>query len=265
LEDSRVEVMRPGQYVVLAAALPGRASEAIGVGLHDPAEGRLEFRFRRDWDEIADPEDAAVLELLAGDLDARTREMGAEGILRWMEDTLSNAILVSDRQPVMMGGFESTLRMLYGRNVQPRVLPFRTHLPVYTCRAAAGRWGEQAEVEPAGWTEAPGGLRLTKDMFVAQVVGRSMEPVIPDGAECVFRANVVGSRQGKRVLVENLDESEAGGQRYTVKRYVSEKRAEEDGWRHVRIRLEPLNPEFEAWELEEGQECRVIAELVCVL
>jgi hypothetical protein len=90
-----------------------------------------------------------------------------------------------------------------------------------------------------------------------------MEPVIPDGAMCVFRANIVGSRNGKRVLVENMSEFE---QRYTVKRYRSSKReSASEEWQHSGIRLEPLNPEFESWALEEGSECRVIGEFVRVL
>ena len=39
-------------------------------------------------------------------------------------------------------------------------------------------------------------------MFVAQVVGKSMEPVIPDGAYCLFASPVTGTRQGKTVLVQ---------------------------------------------------------------
>lgn len=103
-------------------------------------------------------------------------------------------------------------------------------------------------------------------MFIAQVVGRSMEPVIPDGSWCVFRRNVVGSREGKRLLVENLAESDAGGQRYTVKRYHSEKRYSDDGeWAHSVVRFEPLNPEFDAWEIDDEHQCRVLAEFVRVL
>ena len=40
--------------------------------------------------------------------------------------------------------------------------------------------------------------------------------------------------------------------RYTVKRYSSTKIYDEasEEWRYERIRLEPLNPEFEAWGVE---------------
>ena len=90
-------------------------------------------------------------------------------------------------------------------------------------------------------------------MFVAQVVGKSMEPAIPDGAWCLFRAPVEGTRQGKTVLVQLRDATDPEtGQRYTVKRYESEKAAEGDSWRHERITLKPLNPGFRA-DRAEGQ------------
>ena len=92
-----------------------------------------------------------------------------------------------------------------------------------------------------------------------------MEPLIPDGSLCVFRRGVTGSRQGRLVLVEALDRG--GNDRYTVKRYRSEKKQSPDGeWAHERIRLEPLNPEFEAWDLDpEEDRYRILAEFVQVL
>ncbi len=258
---------RNGELLVFSVALPGRDEVAAGVLLWDEAAGRLQARWRRDFDQIASEEEEEVLSLIEQDLDAKIREMGAAAVLAYIEETLSNTIRVSQREPAWIaGGFASTLDRLYLRHVQSTVQPYRTHLPVYTCRAAAGRWGDQMPVEEAGWIETPPGLKLSQDLFVAQVVGRSMEPVIPDGSMCVFRAGVTGSRQGKRVLVENMAESDSGGQRYTVKRYASVKRQNPDGsWEHETIRLEPLNPEFEAWEIEENSQCRVLAEFISVL
>ncbi|HEU0140061.1 MAG TPA: hypothetical protein VFQ79_10135, partial [Bryobacteraceae bacterium] len=71
------------------------------------------------------------------------------------------------------------------------------------------------------------------------------------------------TRQGKLLLIENYGLSENQG-RYTVKRYRSEKQSTEEGWRHTKIVMEPLNPEFERWELEPG-DFRVIGEFVRVL
>jgi phage repressor protein C with HTH and peptisase S24 domain len=56
-------------------------------------------------------------------------------------------------------------------------------------------------------------------MFVAKVVGKSMEPRIPDGSYCVFAAPVQGTRQGKIVLAQLRDQADPeGGERYTLKR-----------------------------------------------
>lgn len=255
---------RQAEYLLLEAALPGKAPVTIGVLLHDPDGERLGVRLRRDWERIAGEDDEEVLELLAEDLEGKIAAQPAAELLREFEDSLSNTIRISERQPVLMANFDSTLRTLYQRHVPATVQPFRTHLPVYSCRAAAGKWGERMDVEPDGWIEVPDRLRMTEDMFAARVVGRSMEPLIPDGALCAFRGSVVGSRQGKRLLVEDMSQPDEGA-RYTVKRYKSSKRQTEEGWEHERVVLEPLNPEFEAWELTEDGRYRVIGEFVQVL
>jgi phage repressor protein C with HTH and peptisase S24 domain len=61
-----------------------------------------------------------------------------------------------------------------------RAKPFVTHLPVYSLAAAAGRFGHGQAVSEEGWVQV-NGRRLDENMFVARVVGRSMEPMIPDG------------------------------------------------------------------------------------
>jgi SOS-response transcriptional repressor LexA len=68
------------------------------------------------------------------------------------------------------------------------------------------------------------------------------------------------------VLVQLRDAVETG-ERYTVKRYESEKAVDGDTWRHIKITLSPVNPDFETIELndiEEGQ-LQVIAECIDVL
>ena len=95
-----------------------------------------------------------------------------------------------------------------------------------------------------------------------------MEPMIPDGSYCLFAAPVEGSRQGKTVLVQLRDAVDPEtGEQYTVKRYESVKIETDDSWRHARITLKPLHPEFEAIELVGAQEGQVtvIAECVEVL
>lgn len=146
---------------------------------------------------------------------------------------------------------------------------FVTHLPVYGLAAAAGGFSEAQTPRPLGWIKADIGRKLTADMFVAKVKGRSMEPLIPDGSYCVFRLDRGGSRDGKIVLVEysGLQDPDTG-MRYTVKKYRSEKELLDDGsWRHKRIILSPLNREYQDIVLTDvpGHAFRVAAEFVACL
>jgi SOS-response transcriptional repressor LexA len=251
-----------GHYTILQAALPGGLPENIGVLLVDDA-GSAHVKIRRDLRSLADEDDAEYLEALQFDLRQKALELGGSSLMAWLTENASNFIQVSDIEETAVSWPEADLRRLYSEHVQARILPFETHLPQYTLAAAAGKWGERMEVEPEGWVEAPEGLRMTDDMFVAHVTGHSMEPRIPAGSLCVFRADVAGSRQGKLVLVENY--GEAGENRYTIKRYRSFKQQDETGWRHERIVLEPLNPDYDAWDLDENASLRVVAEFVRVL
>ena len=260
---------RRGQYVLLGLALPGAPEHAIGVLLLDPAADRLFLRLRSHFDDLAGPDDMEYLSHLEEDLRARAAEMGAERFLESLEDSLSHVLRIGGREAVAVHSFQHTLDRLFARHVEaPAVLPFRTHLPLYSLRAAATRFGEDMQVEEEEWVRLPEGMRASEDLFVAHVVGRSMEPRIPDGSLNIFRAPVVGSRQNKIVLVELLGQLDDGA-RYTIKKYTSRKvhrgAGEDDAeWRHESIRLEPLNPEFQAFELEpEG--LRVIAEWIRTL
>lgn len=255
---------RRAQYCLLELAVPGQPVAPAGVLLLDPQSSELHFKLRDDWDSIADPEDAEYLASLRDDFTLRAAEMGGQAFLELLEDSLSNFLRVTDREPVIASNFPDTLERLFTEHVDARVRPFVTHLPLFSLKAAATRFGEESEIEESGWVKAPAGLRLSEGMFVAKVVGRSMEPLIPDGSLCIFRAPVIGSRQGKRLLIEQFGVTESSA-RYTVKRYTSRKvQTEEEEWRHASIRLEPLNPEFPAFELE-GDRFRVIAEFVQVL
>ena len=252
-----------GEALTLELALPGESPVAIGVMLHEPSSGRLSFRLRQDWDSFVPEDELDYVEALAGDLTAKAEEMGGTQLLEWLEEHTSHILRLSARERVMVGRPESTLARLYREQVTSEVREYRTHLPLFGLRAAAGHFSGQQMVEPEGWIEVPG-QRLKKGQFVATVVGKSMLPLIPDGSLCVFESNVTGSRQGRLVLVENR--SAGGGERYTVKRYRSEKvKSPEGEWRHERILLEPLNPDFEAWELTDGDDLAVIAEFQYVL
>ena len=171
------------------------------------------------------------------------------------------------------------MRHLRGRRVtpfQPRTVEpaledrYVTCVPLVRLMAAGGGFSDPKHIEDDDfeWVAVESRHRLLKGMFVAQVVGKSMEPAIRDSAWCLFRAPVEGTRQGKIVLVQLRDATDPEtGQRYTVKRYKSEKAQEGDSWRHVKITLKPVNSGFEPIVLTgaDEDESRVIAELVDVL
>ena len=145
-----------------------------------------------------------------------------------------------------------------------------TCLPLVPLEAAAGAFGAPQHVEDGErtWVAIDGGRRLRPGMFVAQVVGRSMEPAIPDGAWCLFAAPVAGTRQGRTVLVQLRDAVDPEtGARYTIKRYESDKARDGDSWRHTTIRLKPLNPDFEPIVLSgaDADDVQVVAEFVDVV
>ena len=258
-----IAARRPGTYVLLDAVLPGGPPHTIGVMLLDRESGRGYLRLRSRFDDIA--EDTEVLDALGADMPERMAELGAELYLQSLEDALSNALRVSERRPVEVDSFTRVLDRLFSEYVEKvEVQPFRTHLPLLTLEAAAGALGADMVAEPEDWVRLPEGVRLSRDMFVAHVAGKSMEPLIPDGSLNVFRYNVVGSRQNKIVLVERRGALDESG-RYSVKKYTSRKRYESgDEWRHEQITFVPLNPEYAPWSPEE-HEFRVVAEWVRTL
>ena len=253
---------RQARYCVLSAEFPGEDVIPIGVLLEDPWSGDLSTRFRRDWEVLFPDEQVEFLESVENDLHGKAREMGTPGLLAWLTGNLSNFLLISDPQTALAGGrITATLDRVYKQHIRSTVLPYQTHLPQYSLRSAAGRFLENEEVECEEWIEAPNGIRLSQGMFAAHIQGTSMEPVIPDGSVAVFRAGVTGTRQGKRVLVEETTQT---GSAYTLKIYKSVKRPHgEDSTVRESIRLEPINPEHGVIELDPDEDrYRIVAEFV---
>ena len=252
---------RTGRYSMVQAQIPAEGLVNIGVLLEDPQSDALHLRFRRDMEALLEEEDLEVLMGLAGDLAGKASEMGAEKLFEFLENTLSASIRVTDRENVLVEDFSRAVDRLYRQHVPSKVLEFRTHLPCYSLRAAAGRFLDNEEIEEEGWLETPEDLRLTPDMFIAQIAGHSMEPLIPDGSLCVFRAGVTGSRVGRLVLAEDRE-----AKAFAVKRYNSKIIESEESWRHEWIHLESLNPEGPSWPLDPDEEkYRILAEFVRVL
>jgi SOS-response transcriptional repressor LexA len=140
-------------------------------------------------------------------------------------------------------------------------------VPVYELAAAAGAFSEEQVPEPMGWLR-PLDRKVRPADFLAQVRGHSMEPTIPDGSWCLFRSNVVGSRNGRVLLVQHrsITDPEHGG-RFTVKRYRSEKVAAQDSWEHASVALVPDNPAYGTIDIDpqQSRDLRIIAEFIDLL
>ncbi|MCK0157259.1 DUF2075 domain-containing protein [Cellulophaga sp. F20128] len=122
------------------------------------------------------------------------------------------------------------------------IKPFENAIPLYDLQVAAGNFGEIQQVEEVNWLNIPDKIKPSKDLFACQVVGESMNKVIPNGTYCLFRKYSGGSRNGQIVLVEHTNIHDLDfGSCYTVKEYESKKYEDENGWKHQSIILKPLS------------------------
>lgn len=157
------------------------------------------------------------------------------------------------------------------REEPDEVLPFRpvrpapgdhyvTCIPLLGLDLAAGGFRPGPLDPSVTWVSLKRPRPLHRRMFVARVVGRSMEPRIPDGAYCLFGADPPGDLTERVLLVQQHGIHDADtGTSYTVKHLT---RAA-DG----RLLLRPDNRDFKPIELRDADaaDLRVVAELLDVL
>ena len=245
----------------------GSRPQPLGILLVDFESDKLSLRLLDSSSlEHLEEQEIDIIDFLPDDLAKKAAESGGKALLNSLEDSLSGFLRIGDRTPIeFTGSPQRAADRLFDEYVDAEIRRYDTHLPLYGLRAAATKFGEGMDSPLEEWVRISGNLKLHDNMFVARVVGRSMEPLIPDGSLCIFRAGVTGSRQGKRLLIEKFSETDFAA-RYTVKRYTSRKAFDAEGefLGHEEIRLEPLNPEFEAFNLGPD-EFRVVAEFVQLL
>jgi len=252
---------RTAEYRVLQAL-----GENCGVVITDPETGECAFRFREDWDQFAG-EEAEVLSALAAELPLRHSEMGTDAFLKWIDESLSNTLRVEPPVRTLCSSLERTAQTLYRRHIKSTVRQYQTHLPLISIDLAAGGLGQDRAKGAQEWIEArvPGRHKLSDDLFIVRIHGRSMEPDIPDNSLCVFRYYYGGTRKGGIFIVQRIATMDEGGE-FTIKRYSSNKSATRDGWKHDNIRMHPGNSEFPEWDLSHEEDRYItVAEFVSVL
>ena len=171
--------------------------------------------------------------------------------------------LYPDDQPLLT---HATLKIVES---VPAEEQYQKALPVYDLAVAAGAFSASQSPEPIGWAHVQAKQEpFDRRMFVARVLGESMEPGVPDGSWAIFRAFPAGTAppptalDGRRVIVELRDEEDPDtGGRYTFKRWYVTRLSPEG---HVEeVELRPDNRDFKARKLRaEDGEMRVVAEPV---
>lgn len=131
---------------------------------------------------------------------------------------------------------------------------YSEYLPLYSARAACGKFGEQELAEPDGWLRVSGVKNRNEKLFVVRAEGKSMEPLISDGAYCVFEYRGGTCDSNDIVLCEhseNFGEELTGA--YTIKKFVGKR--SEGGWSAAR--LVPENDDFDEIKLiNKGHDVR---------
>jgi superfamily II DNA or RNA helicase/HKD family nuclease len=146
----------------------------------------------------------------------------------------------------------------------------RNPIPLYDFYAAAGSFSEMQSEKDFTLIEGSENSNLNNDYFACKIVGESMNRVIPNGSICLFKAYNGGSRNGKIVLVENIDlQDQDFNSAFTIKTYSSEKAISVEGWKHKSIVLRPNSFDDSYNNIiineENGAEMRVVGEFVEIL
>jgi superfamily II DNA or RNA helicase/SOS-response transcriptional repressor LexA len=143
-------------------------------------------------------------------------------------------------------------------------------IPLYDFYAAAGTFSEMQTENEFTLIEGPDNLKNNNNYFACKIIGESMNRVIPNGSVCLFKPYTGGSRNGKIVLVENIDiQDQDFNSAFTIKTYSSEKVVTEEGYEHKSIILRPNSFDTSYKNIiineENGPNMRVVGEFVSII
>ena len=130
-------------------------------------------------------------------------------------------------------------------------LKYLAYLPLYSLRAACGKFGEEEVVEPEGWVKVTGLRSRNANLYVVRAEGHSMEPDISDGQYCVFEFSEGTCDNNDVVLAEFGNEVDSDDMSaHTIKKFVGNRH----GGEYTSVQLVPRNREFAAITLQsEGE------------
>jgi len=179
----------------------------------------------------------------------------------------------SQSAKAMVSGDLANVILPFQRLERHAVRPYVNCVPLVDLKFAAGVFGDTQVItdNETSWVTLPDIFRPQHGLFVAQVIGESMNRRIQNGAWCLFRIAPTGTRQGKVVVAQHrsIHDPDLGGS-YTIKVYQSEKKVAADGeWTHARITLKPDSTDTSYADLDFGPDTAeglsITAELIAVL
>jgi hypothetical protein len=136
-----------GVWSLLEIAPDGAKPRPLGILLIDSESGEL-FQCHLGSGSFKDlnEQEIDIVDLLPADLRKKAGEWGADALLRSLEDSLSGFLRVSDGTAIeFKGSPQRATDRLFGEYVDSEVRPYVTHLPLYSLRAAATKFGEGME------------------------------------------------------------------------------------------------------------------------
>ena len=142
---------------------------------------------------------------------------------------------------------------------------FQAALPVYDLAVKAASWGSDAIPSVMGWVRVAR-RPLEADMFVAQVVGHSMEPGISGGAWGLFRSFAGGDQPSamgldeRRVVARLTSEVDSETGAYVLRRWKVTKVG--SGGEALEVNLRPDNRALKSLVIDPTEGAAVVAEFL---
>lgn len=177
---------------------------------------------------------------------------------------------LQEKEKIIKTSVDSSQKLVEFKTEHNQEKSIKHQIPLYDFYAAAGTFSEIQSEKNYTLIEISGKYNPSSDYFACKIVGESMNRRIKNGSICLFKKEMGGSRNGKIVLVENMNiQDQDFNSAFTIKTYSSEKIVTEDGWKHTSIVLKPNSYDESYKDIviteDNGAEIRVVGEFIEVL
>ena len=105
------------EFEILRYCAVGATAVNIGVFLLD-TKGRLYWKLRRDWSNFASKNAAGYLSRLERGLREAQEKVGAAGVLRYLGNSLSNVLQLSEREKIVTKDPLVTLEEIFAERIR---------------------------------------------------------------------------------------------------------------------------------------------------